>query len=90
MVDVFQPRQNWNHAFLNVENSTNFNFYYDGKLIPLTSDHKHFGITFSEVAKWNKHVENIIESVSKYICVLCKLKYKLNRKNLQRLYMYLI
>jgi hypothetical protein len=24
------------------------------KLIPLTSDHKHLGITFSEEAKWNK------------------------------------
>jgi hypothetical protein len=27
--------------FKNVENSTNFNFHFDGKLIPLTSDHKH-------------------------------------------------
>jgi hypothetical protein len=36
--------------------STNFYFYFDGKLIPLTSDHKHLGITFSEEAKWNKHV----------------------------------
>jgi hypothetical protein len=44
----------------NVENSTTFNFYFDGKLIPLTSDHKHLGITFSEEAKWNKHVENLI------------------------------
>jgi len=25
--------------FKNVENSTNFNFYSNGKLIPLTSDH---------------------------------------------------
>jgi hypothetical protein len=33
-------------------------FYFDEKLIPLTSDHKHLGITFSEEAKWNKHVEN--------------------------------
>jgi hypothetical protein len=41
--------------FKNVENSTNFNFYFDGKLIPLTSDHKHLGITFTEEAKWNKH-----------------------------------
>jgi hypothetical protein len=40
--------------FKNVENSTNFDFYFDGKLIPLTSDHKHLGITFSKEAKWNK------------------------------------
>ena len=43
--------------FKNVENSTNFYFYFDEKLIPLTSDHKHLGITFSEETKWNKHVE---------------------------------
>jgi hypothetical protein len=40
--------------FKNVENSTDFYFYFDGKLIPLTSDNKHLGITFSEEAKWNK------------------------------------
>jgi hypothetical protein len=64
--------------FKNVENSTNFNFYFDGKLIPLTSDHKHLGIAFSEEAKWNK--QNLIKSVSKHICVLRKLKYKLKTK----------
>ena len=48
--------------------------------MPLTSDHKHLGITFSEEAKWNKHVENLIKSVSKHICVLRKLKYKLKTK----------
>jgi hypothetical protein len=56
-------------------------------LIPHTSDHKHLGITFSEEAKWNKHVENLIKSVSKHICVLRKLKYKLNRNNLEKLYL---
>jgi hypothetical protein len=56
MVDVFQPRQTEIMLFKNVENSTNFYFYFDGKLIPLTSDHKNVGITFSEEAKWNKHV----------------------------------
>jgi hypothetical protein len=76
--------------FKNVENSTNFNFYFDGKLIPLTSNHKHLGITFSEEAKWNKHVANLIKSVSKHICDLRKLKYKLNRKNLEKLYLIYI
>jgi hypothetical protein len=48
------------------------------------------GITFSEEAKWNKHVENLIKSVSKHICVLRKLKYKLNRQNLVKLYLIYI
>jgi hypothetical protein len=48
-------------------------------------EHKHLGITFSEEAKWNTHVENLIKSVSKHICVLRKLKYKINRQNLEKL-----
>ena len=48
------------------------------------------GTTFSEEAKWNKHVQNLIKSVPKHICVLHKLKYKLNRQNLEKLYLIYI
>jgi hypothetical protein len=41
----FNPDKTEIMLFKNVENSTNFYFYFDGKLIPLTSDHKHLGIT---------------------------------------------
>ena len=47
----FNPDKTEIMLFKNVENLANFNFYFDGKLIPLTSDHKHLGITFSEEAK---------------------------------------
>jgi hypothetical protein len=73
----FSPDKTEIMLFKNVENSTIF--YFDGKLIPLTSDYTHLGITFSEEAKWNKHIENLIKSVFKHICVLHKLKYKLKR-----------
>ena len=43
----FNPDKTEIMLFKNVENSPNFYFYFDGKLIPLTSDHKHLGITFS-------------------------------------------
>ena len=76
----FNPDKTEIMLFKHVENSTNVYSYFDGKLIPLTSDHKHLGITFNEEAKWNKHVENLIKSVSKHICVLRKLKYKLKTK----------
>jgi hypothetical protein len=76
--------------FKNVKNSTNFHFYFDGKFIPLTSDHKHLGITFSEEVKWNKHVENLIKGVSKHICPLRKLKCKFNKQNLEKLYLIYI
>ena len=86
----FNPDKTEIMLFKNVENSTNFNFYFDGKLIPLTSDHQHLGITFSEETKWNKHVENLIKSVCKHISVLRQLKYKLNRQNLEKLYLIYI
>jgi hypothetical protein len=47
-------------------------------------------IQFSEEAKWNKHTGNVIKRVSKYICVLHKLKYKLNKHNLEKLYLIYI
>ena len=67
----FNPDKTEIMLFKNVENSTNFYFYFDGKLIPLTSDHKHLVITFSEEAKWNKHVEKLIKvSLNTYVfCV---------------------
>ena len=44
----FNPDKTEIMPFKNVENSTNFNFHFDGKLIPFTSDHKHLGIALSE------------------------------------------
>jgi hypothetical protein len=86
----FNPDKTEIMLFKNVENSTNLYFYFDGKLIPLPSDHKNLGITFIEEEKWNKHVENLIKSVSKHISILRKLKYRLNRKNLEKLYLIYI
>jgi hypothetical protein len=57
----FNPDKTEIMLFKYVKNSTNFNFHFDGKLIPLTSDHKHLGIALSEEIKWNKHVENLIK-----------------------------
>jgi hypothetical protein len=43
----FNPNKTEIMLFENVENSTNFNFYFDGKLIPLTLNHKHLGINLA-------------------------------------------
>ena len=48
------------------------------------------GVTFSSDAKWNIHVENILLSFYKHLNVLRKLKYKLSRKNLEKLYLVYI
>ena len=67
-----------------------FNFTFNEKTIPITNSHKHLGVTFSSDAKWNIYVENILLSIYKHLNVLRKLKYKLSRKNLEKLYLVYI
>ena len=67
-----------------------FNFTFNERTIPITNSHKHLGVTFSSDAKWNIHVENILLSIYKHLNVLRKLKYKLSRKNLEKLYLVYI
>jgi hypothetical protein len=55
-----------------------------------TNSHKHLGVTFSSDAKWYIHVENILLSIYKHLNVLRKLKYKLSRNNLEKLYLVYI
>ena len=65
----------------------NLKFSLNEKEIPIVPVHKHLGVTFTNDAKWNQHIENIIISVSKHINVLRKLKFRLCRKNLEKLYL---
>ena len=65
----------------------NLKFSLNEKEIPIVPVHKHLGVTFTNDAKWNQHIENIIISVSKHINVLRKLKFRLCRKKLEKLYL---
>ena len=67
-----------------------FNFTFNERTIPITNSHKHLGVTFSSDVKWNIHVENILLSIYKHLNVLPKLKYKLSRNNLEKLYLVYI
>ena len=62
----------------------NLDFSFNGKSVPITTSHKHLGVTFSNDAKWNNHVDNIKSSVSKHLNILRKLKYRLSRTNLDK------
>ena len=63
-----------------------FNFELNGQNIPIKNCHKHLGVTFSNDAKWNMHIENILSSVKKHLNILRKLKYQLHRDTLNKLY----
>mgnify|MGYP002634107685 CR=1 FL=1 len=60
---------------------------FNGELIKKVDDHKHLGVTFSDNCKWSVHIDNICCSATKQIFVLRKLKYILNRNNLNKIYL---
>jgi hypothetical protein len=86
---LFNPDKTEIMLFSNTE-IPELNFTFNGKTIPITTSHKHLGVTFSSDAKWNIHIENILSSIYKHLNVLRKLKYKLSRKNLEKLYLVYI
>jgi hypothetical protein len=60
----FNPDKTEIMLFSNTDVRYNFNFTFNGNNIPITTSHKHLGVTLSSDAKWNNHIENIILSVS--------------------------
>ena len=53
----------------------------------LVDAHKHLGVILSSNNKWTKHIDLIIDSASKSIGFLRKLKYKLSKDILNKLYL---
>jgi len=50
-------------------------FNFNISEIPLVSNRKHLSVIISNDAKWNCHIESILQNVAKYISTLRKLKY---------------
>jgi hypothetical protein len=48
------------------------------------------GVYFSSDCKWTIHINNIIEKASKQLNVLRKIKFKLDREYLERIYLICI
>jgi hypothetical protein len=68
----------------------NLDLSLNGKSVPITTSDIHLGVTFINDAKWNTHVDNNKSSVSKHLNILRKLKYRLSRTNLDKLYLVYI
>ena len=86
----FNPDKTEIMVFSNTEIAENLDFSFNNSPISISNNHKHLGVTFSSDAKWNDHINNIVTSVSKHLSVLRKLKYRLNRKSLEQLYIVYI
>ena len=59
---------------------------FSGANLESVSVHKHLGLTFSSDLKWNNHVDDINARADKRLCQLEALRFKLNRKTLEILY----
>lgn len=68
----------------NIQSTVSFDFG-DTTLVPQSS-HKHLGVTFSRDCKWTKHIDILIERSSKQLNVLRKLKFRLKREYLEKIY----
>ena len=86
---TFNPDKTEIMLFTNLEHPE-INFTFEDNIISTIESHRHLGVTFSTDAKWNAHIENIVSSVSKHINILRKLKSKINRSNLEKLYLVYI
>ncbi len=64
----------------------NFALNFGNTIITPVDCHKHLGITFSQDCKWTKHVDRLIETSGKQINVLRKLKFRLKREYLEKIY----
>ena len=62
-------------------------FSFNGQNIPIVNSHKHLGVTLSNDGKWNTHIDNIVTSAMKHINVMRKIKYKICRTTLEKLYL---
>ena len=49
--------------------------------------HKYLGVIFSNDCKWTKHIDVLIERTSKQLNILRKLKYRLKRNYLEKIYL---
>ena len=59
---------------------------YDDPVLNVVEIHKHLSIYLSANNKWTKHIDSIIMSASKQVSCLRKLKNKLSKNTLNRLF----
>ena len=59
---------------------------YDENILKIVENHKHLGVTIPSNNKWSNHIDSIINSASKQISYLRKLKFQLPKHTLNKLY----
>lgn len=70
----------------NIFHDYDLQLFYDDEQLNSVDIHKHLGVYLSANNKWTKHIDSIIDSASKQVSYLRKLKYKLSKNTLSKLY----
>ena len=70
----------------NVFKENKFELIMDGTILKIAETHKHLGVHLSSNTKWSKHIDSIIESASKQISYLRKIKYQFSKQTLNTLF----
>lgn len=83
---TFHPQKTEVMLISNIFNDYNLQLVFDNNILNIVQHHKHLGVIMSSNNKWNQHIDSIIDSASKQIGFLRKLKYKLSKDTLDKLY----
>ena len=67
--------------------ATDFPLLYNNVMLEEVNEHKHLGIILNDKLKWSDHINSVIESIKKLTDVFRHLKYKLDRKTLESIYL---
>ena len=62
-------------------------FTFEQQCITKTNQHKHLGLTLSKDLTWKSHLLSICQKATKRVDMLKALRYKLNRKTLETIYL---
>ena len=69
----------------NAYNDHNIELIMDNTILQIVNSQKHFGVVLSSNNKWTTHIDTIIQSASKQISFLRKLKYKFSKNSLNKI-----
>jgi hypothetical protein len=64
----------------------NPNLFFQNEQVSLVQSHRHLGLTINAKLKWNEHILNITNKAKRQIDIMKRLKFKLDRKTLETVY----
>lgn len=64
--------------------------YFENEQLEMVTHHKHLGLEFSNKLSWHNHINTLVTKANQKLGLIKQLKWKLNRKTLEVLYMSFI